>query len=49
MQAFVGRPILWGLAHSGEEGVKSIIKLLKMELDLAMALSGNHKKINNTF
>lgn len=37
---FVGRPVLWGLAHSGEEGVGRIIDILKMELDLAMALSG---------
>ena len=40
-QVFVGRPVLWGLAHSGEEGVGRIIDILKMELDLAMALSGN--------
>ncbi|XP_046450627.1 hydroxyacid oxidase 1-like isoform X2 [Daphnia pulex] len=37
---FFGRPTLWGLAHSGEAGVVSIIRLLKKELDLAMALSG---------
>lgn len=36
----VGRPILWGLATSGEEGVKQIINILKSELDLAMALCG---------
>jgi hypothetical protein len=39
-QVFLGRPVLWGLAHSGEAGVVSIIRLLKKELDLAMALSG---------
>jgi len=37
---FVGRSILWGLAHSGEVGVRNVIQLLKKELDLAMALSG---------
>ncbi|XP_046636059.1 hydroxyacid oxidase 1-like [Daphnia pulicaria] len=37
---FFGRPTLWGLAHSGEEGVKNIIQLLKTEIDVAMALSG---------
>lgn len=37
---FIGRPALWGLAHSGEAGVANVIRLLKKELDLAMALSG---------
>lgn len=37
---FVGRPILWGLSHSGEKGVKKILEILKKEFDLAMALSG---------
>src|SRR4029077_4050275 len=36
----VGRPILWGLAVGGEVGVKSVLELLRQELDLAMALSG---------
>lgn len=39
-QAFIGRPAIWGLAHSGEEGVKCVVQLLKDELDTAMALSG---------
>lgn len=43
-QAFIGRPVLWGLAHSGVDGVKSIIQLLKTEFDLAMALSGTAKE-----
>ena len=37
---FIGRPVLWGLAHSGEEGVTNVVKLLKDEFNLAMALSG---------
>jgi len=37
---FVGRPSLWGLAHSGEDGVFNIMQLLKDELTLAMMLSG---------
>ena len=37
---FIGRPVLWGLAHSGEEGVSNVVKLLKDEFNLAMALSG---------
>jgi isopentenyl diphosphate isomerase/L-lactate dehydrogenase-like FMN-dependent dehydrogenase len=37
---FVGRPVLWGLAHSGEDGVFNVLKLLRDELVLAMQLSG---------
>jgi (S)-2-hydroxy-acid oxidase len=37
---FVGRPVLWGLAHSGEEGVYKAIGQLKDEFELAMRLSG---------
>jgi (S)-2-hydroxy-acid oxidase len=37
---FIGRPVLWGLAHSGEEGVVNVMKLLNDELVLAMKLSG---------
>lgn len=37
---FVGRPSLWGLAHSGEDGVFNIMNLMKEELALAMMLSG---------
>lgn len=36
----VGRPILWGLAAGGQEGVEKALSILKEELDLAMALSG---------
>jgi len=37
---FIGRPVLWGLAHSGEEGVFNVIKLLNDEFALAMMLCG---------
>lgn len=37
---FIGRPVLWGLAHSGEEGVEKILKLLNDELVLALQLTG---------
>ncbi|KAJ6659217.1 hypothetical protein lerEdw1_019263 [Lerista edwardsae] len=37
---FVGRPIIWGLAYQGEEGVKQVLQILKEEFQLAMALSG---------
>lgn len=37
---FIGRPVLWGLAHSGEEGVGHVLKLLNDELVMAMKLAG---------
>lgn len=37
---FVGRPILWGLAAGAEAGVCHVLKLLRAELELAMALAG---------
>jgi len=36
----VGRPILWGLAVNGTEGVSDVLELLRTELELAMVLSG---------
>ncbi len=36
----LGRPILWGLAAYGAEGVQKILELLQTELALAMGLSG---------
>lgn len=36
----VGRPVLWGLAAGGQEGVEFALGLLRQELDLAMALAG---------
>lgn len=37
---FLGRPILWGLAHSGEDGVHHVLQLINEELRLAMKLCG---------
>ncbi|RKP25705.1 Hydroxyacid oxidase 1 [Syncephalis pseudoplumigaleata] len=37
---FVGRPILWGLAYKGEEGVKWVLRTLEDELKLCMTLAG---------
>ncbi|XP_061892403.1 hydroxyacid oxidase 1 [Entelurus aequoreus] len=37
---FIGRPVLWGLACEGEQGVIQVLQLLKDELTLAMALAG---------
>jgi len=36
----VGRPILWGLAARGAEGVSDVLGILRAELDRAMALAG---------
>jgi len=38
--AMVGRPILWGLANGGEQGVTNVLRMLQKEFDLAMALAG---------
>ncbi|CAB1115679.1 GOX/HAO [Ectocarpus sp. CCAP 1310/34] len=40
---FVGRPVIWGLAHSGEDGVTDVINLLNEELVQAMRLMGCKK------
>jgi 4-hydroxymandelate oxidase len=36
----LGRPVLWGLAVDGAQGVQSVLETLHTEFDLAMALSG---------
>jgi 4-hydroxymandelate oxidase len=36
----VGRPVLWGLAANGEAGAAWVLRHLREELDLAMALAG---------
>lgn len=36
----VGRPVIFGLAAKGENGVKRVMELLKDELELTMALAG---------
>ena len=36
----VGRPILWGLALDGADGVQQVLEHLRIELDGAMALTG---------
>ncbi|XP_069701994.1 uncharacterized protein Hao [Periplaneta americana] len=37
---FLGRPALWGLACGGEDGVKSILNIMKTEVDSVLALTG---------
>ncbi|GGM85758.1 alpha-hydroxy acid oxidase [Streptomyces fuscichromogenes] len=36
----IGRPALWGLAHSGTEGVTGVLRLLMGEFEEVMALMG---------
>ena len=36
----VGRPVPWGLAVAGAEGVRAVLEMLRDELSLAMALAG---------
>ncbi|MGH2486542.1 MAG: alpha-hydroxy acid oxidase, partial [Ktedonobacterales bacterium] len=36
----LGRPVLWGLAAGGEEGVGEVLALLRAEIELAMMLAG---------
>ena len=36
----VGRPVIWGLAVDGENGVRGVLELLRAEFDHALALCG---------
>jgi len=36
----VGRPVVWGLAVGGENGVRDVLRMLEAELSLTMALAG---------
>ncbi len=36
----LGRPVLWGLAAAGREGVAAVFAALRRELELALALCG---------
>lgn len=37
---WIGRPILWGLAYKGQEGVELALQLIKDEFKLCMGLAG---------
>lgn len=37
---FLGRPPLWGLAHSGSSGVAKVLQILHFEFDQTLALCG---------
>lgn len=36
----IGRPVLWGLAVDGEQGVRRLLELLRAEIELTLALLG---------
>ena len=36
----LGRPVLWGLAHSGAAGAGAVLRLLREELEECMVLAG---------
>ncbi|HEX4717911.1 MAG TPA: alpha-hydroxy acid oxidase [Thermoleophilaceae bacterium] len=38
--AMVGRPVLWGLAAAGEEGVRDVLEMFRREIALGMRLLG---------
>jgi 4-hydroxymandelate oxidase len=37
----IGRPYLWGLSVNGADGVQSVMRILRSELQAAMALCGH--------
>ena len=36
----IGRPVVFGLACEGEQGVSKVLQMLRDEFELAMALAG---------
>ena len=38
--ALIGRPVLWGLAAAGEEGVRDVLEMFRREIELGMQLLG---------
>jgi isopentenyl diphosphate isomerase/L-lactate dehydrogenase-like FMN-dependent dehydrogenase len=38
--AMIGRPVLWGLAAAGEQGVRDVLEMFHREITLAMTLAG---------
>lgn len=48
---FVGRPVLYGLAVDGQNGVESVLNILRDELSQTMALAGVTKlsEINDKY
>ncbi|KAL5278728.1 HAO1.2 family protein [Megaselia abdita] len=40
-QVFVGSPVIWGLAIDGEDGVHSLLEMIKNEFEVVMTLAGS--------
>jgi len=36
----IGRPVLWGLAAGGEDGVRDVLEIFRREIALGMQLLG---------
>jgi 4-hydroxymandelate oxidase len=36
----IGRPVIWGLAVGGSDGVRRVLETLRNELKVAMTLAG---------
>lgn len=49
LQVFVGRPMLWGLSYSGEQGAKQVLEMFRKEIDLTFALTGKSISSNIIF
>src|SRR5262249_52718577 len=47
----IGRPYIWGLASFGQEGVETVLTLLRKELEMTMRQAGTTsvKKITNAY
>ena len=43
---FIGRPVLWGLAYNGQEGVEKVLQILRDEFKTALMLSGEDSFLN---
>jgi isopentenyl diphosphate isomerase/L-lactate dehydrogenase-like FMN-dependent dehydrogenase len=39
----IGKAALYGLGAGGQGGVERVLAILRQELDVAMALTGNHR------
>ena len=39
---FIGRPVIWGLACNGQQGVEAVLEMLRDEFKTAMVLSGKY-------
>ncbi|XP_070380599.1 uncharacterized protein [Dermacentor albipictus] len=48
---FVGRPLIWGLAYNGKQGVDRVLEILRTELERTIKLLGckNSSSLNSAF